>query len=259
MINKQEILNKYNDKEEKIFVSNILDKINKYEKTGSLITTNFLDINEFKIATQILNKYKVKYIVFSLNDTLERRCIAILPEYNDDYDFSCLSCIKVLSNKASKLLHKDYMGSIYNMGINEDMIGDIIVFENYAYIFLMNKVLEFALLNYTKVGNSNIEIEVVNINELDDIIHNFADINIIVPSNRIDTVLAHVYRLSRSEVEDKILRNELYVNSKCISNKTYFLKENDIVSFRKCGKFKYNSVVKKTKNDNLVIKIEMYK
>ncbi len=259
MINKQEVLNKYKDKDEKIFVSNILDKINKYEKLGSLITSNFLDINEFKIASQLLNKYKVKYTFFSLNNTLERKCIAILPEYNDDYDFSCLSCIKVLPNKNSKLFHKDYMGSIYNMGINEDMIGDIIVFENFAYIFLMTKVLEFTLLNYTKVGNSNIEIEIVNINELDNIIHNFEDINVIVPSNRIDTVLAHVYRLSRSEVEEKILRNDLYINSKCIVNKTHLLKENDIVSFRKCGKFKYNNIVKKTKNNNLVIKIEMYK
>lgn len=259
MINKQDILSRYSEKEDKIFASNILDKINKYDKTGTLITTNFLDMNEFKISVELLNKFKMQYKVFSLEDILERKCIALLPEYDDNYDFSCVSCIKVIPNKNSKLLHKDYMGSIYNIGIAQDMIGDIIVFEDYAYIFLMSKVLEFVLLNYIQVGNSKINIEVMDFNNLEDIKHNFEDINIIVPSNRIDTVLSHVYKLSRSEVENKILKNELYINSKCITSKTYILKQNDIVAFRRCGKFKYNDVIKKTKNDNLVIKITMYK
>jgi len=259
MINRQEVLNKYNDKDDKIFASNILDKINKYEKTGFLLTTNFLDVNEFKISVELLNKYQIEYKFFSLGEVLEKRCIAILPEYSDSYDFSCVSCIKVTPNSNSKLLHKDYMGSIYNMGITEDVIGDIIVFEEYAYIFLMTTVLEFILFNYEKVGNSKINIEVVDINNLEEIIHNFEDKNIIVPSNRVDTVLAHVYKLSRSEVENKISKKELYINSKCVTSKTYTLKENDIVSFRKCGKFKYINIVKKTKSDNLVIMITMYK
>jgi len=259
MINRQEILNKYSDKDDKIFASNILDKINKYEKTGFLVTTNFLDLNEFKISIDLLNKSKIEYKIFSLNDVIEKRCIAILPEYTEDYNFSCVSCIKVTPNNNFKLLHKDYMGSIYNMGITEDMIGDIIVFEDYAYIFLMNTVLEFILLNYTKVGNSKIAIDVMDINNLEEIIHNFENINIIVPSNRIDTVLAHVYKLSRSEAESKIFKKELYINSKCVTSKTYILKENDIVSFRKCGKFKYNNIIKTTKSDNLVISITMYK
>lgn len=259
MINRQEILNKYNDKDDKIFASNILDKINKYEKTDMLITTNFLDVNEFKISVELLNKFQIEYKVFSLDEVLEKRCIAITPEYIENYDFSCVSCIKVIPNKNSKLLHKDYMGSIYNIGITEDMIGDIIVFEEYSYIFLMTTVLEFILFNYIQVGNSKIKIEVMDINNLEEIIHNFEDINIIVPSNRIDTVLAHVYHLSRSEIENKISKKELYINSKCVTSKTYILKENDIIAFRKCGKFKYINIVKKTKSDNLVIKIKMYR
>jgi RNA-binding protein YlmH len=259
MTSREDILNKYNNKEDKIFVSSILDKILKYNKTDTIITTNFLDMNEFKISVELLNKSKVNYKVFSLNDTLERKCIALVPEYIENYDFSNVTCIKAVANKSSKLLHKDFMGSIYSIGISEDMIGDIIAFENYAYIFLIDKVLNFILLNYTKVGNSKVEIEVMDINNLEDISNDFEDENVIVPSNRIDTVLSHVYSLSRSEVENKISKSELFINSKCIKNKTYLLKENDIVSFKRCGKFKYNSIVKSTKSNKLVIKIKKYK
>lgn len=259
MLNRQEVLNRYKDKEDKLFASNIIDKINKFEKTSSIVTTNFVDLNEFKISVELLNKFKVKYEVFSLGDILERRCIALMPDYMDNYDFSCVSCVKVKVNKNAKLEHKDYMGSIYNIGISEDMIGDIIVFENYAYIFLMNKVLEFVLFNYTNVGNSKIQLEEVNINNIEEISHNFEDINVIVPSNRIDSVLAHVYNLSRSEVETKIYKNDLYINSKCVNNKTYLVKDGDIISFRKCGKFKYIGIIKKTKNDNLVVAVKKYK
>lgn len=259
MVNKKDILNRYNDKDDKLFASNILDKILKFEKTESIVTTNFIDLNELKIAVEILNKFKIKHEIFSLNDILERRCIALLPEYIDCYEFDCIKCIKVLPNKNSKLLHKDYMGSIYNIGITEDMIGDIIVLDNYAYIFLMNKVLEFVELNYIKVGYEKVKIEVIDVNEVQDISHNFENKNVIVPSARVDSVLAHVYNLSRNEVENKILKNELYINSKCITNKTYILKENDIVAFRRCGKFKYINEIKKTKNNNIVIEIMMYR
>jgi len=258
-MNKTDILNMYKEKEDKLFASNILDKITKFEKTNTVITTNFLDLNEFKIAIALLNKFNVKYEVFSLEDMLERRCIAILPEYTQGYDFPVVSCIKVTANKEAKLSHKDYMGSIYNIGITEDMIGDIIALENYAYIFLIDKVLEYVLLNYTNVGKHKVEIDVINFCDLKEITYNFEDKNVIVPSERIDSVLAHLYNLSRSEVENKVQKNEVYVNSKCVTNKTYILKENDIVSFRKFGKFKYIGIIKKTKNSNLVVRVKIYK
>lgn len=258
-MNKTDILNMYKEKEDKLFASNILDKITKFEKTNTAQTTNFLDLNEFRIAIALLNKFKMKYEVFSMEDILERRCIAILPEYTQGYDFPVVSCIKVTANKEAKLSHKDYMGSIYNIGITEDMIGDIIAIDNYAYIFLMDKVLEYVLLNYTNVGKHKVEINVIDICDLNEITYNFEDKNVIVPSERIDSVLAHLYNLSRSDVENKMQKNEVYVNSKCVNNKTYILKENDIVSFRKFGKFKYIGIVKKTKNSNLVVSVKIYK
>lgn len=258
-MNKTDILNMYKEKKDKLFASNILDKITKFEKTNTSVTTNFLDLNEFRIAIALLNKFKVKYEVFSLEDILEKRCIAILPEYTDGYDFPNVKCIKVTANKEAKLSHKDYMGSIYNIGIMEDMIGDIIALENYAYIFLMDKVLEYVLLNYTNVGKHKVEINVINFCDLKEITYNFEDRNVIVPSERIDSVLAHLYNLSRSQVESKVQKNEVYVNSKCVNSKTYILKENDIVSFRKFGKFKYIGIVKKTKNSNLVVSVKIYK
>lgn len=258
-MNKANILSMYKDKEDKIFASSMLDKIVKFKKTNSVITTNFLDLNEFKVAVALLNKFKMKYEIFSMNNFLERRCIVILPDYIDHYDFPEVKCIKVVANKEAKLMHKDYMGSIYNIGIAEEMIGDIIAFDTYAYIFLMDKVLEYVLLNYTNVGKCKIETKVINIDELKDLPDNLEDVNIIVPSERIDSVLAHLYNLSRSQVEEKIDRNELFVNSKCITNKTYMLKESDIVSFRRCGKFKYIGIIKTTKSNNLVVKVKKYK
>ncbi|MEG1705389.1 MAG: YlmH/Sll1252 family protein [Clostridia bacterium] len=257
MKNRQEILDKYKVKEERIFVSNILDKINKFEITNNIIYTNFLNLNEFNIATNLINQFNINYTYFSLNDILEKRSIAIIPEYIKQCNFENISCIKVKNNSQIKLLHKDYMGAIYNIGIAEDMIGDIIVKENIAYIFLMKSILEYVLLNFNKVGNIKVEIETIDINNID-ISYNFEDINIIVSSKRIDIVLSHLYNLSRNEIDKKILKNELVINSKIINNKTYLIKENDIIAFKKCGKFKYIGISKTTKTGNLVINIKKY-
>lgn len=255
MIDKQKILDKYVDKEDKIFVNSILDKIAKFQKLDSIICTNFLNLNQFKIAIAILNKFKLKFVYSSEN--LERKSIAIIPDYLENYDFENISCVKITNNSNIKLLHKDYMGAIYNIGIAEDMIGDIIVEENSAYIFLISKVLEYVLLNFSKVGSAKITLE-KNDDEVK-FLYNFEEVAITVKSLRIDIILSHLYKLSRNDVDKKISKGDLVINSKLIKNKTNLIKENDIVSFSRCGKFKYIGLIKITKTGNSVISINKYK
>lgn len=234
--NKEELLKSYN-KTDKLFLSNILDKMNKVETQNYTVTTSFLDINETKLAISLLNKFKLKYKVFDVNNTLERKVLAILSDYEEGYLFDEIKCVKITPKTKNKLLHKDYMGMLYNCGIAENKIGDILVIDDICYMFTFTSIFEYLKLNIDKVGNSKVEIEEINPKNID-LTKKFKEEKLVLPSKRIDVILAHLYNLSRNDVDKKISKGELIINSIKVLSKTKEINVDDIISFKKCGKFK---------------------
>ena len=51
---------------------------------------------------------------------------------------------------------------------------------------------------------------------------------------------------------------KIILNVSVLTNKSYQLKDGDIFSIRGFGKFKYVGIIKKTKKDNLVLKVLKY-
>lgn len=264
-LKRQEILDKIQDKEQKIFVSNILDKVNKFEVSSNVVATNFLDLNDILLATSILNSLKIDYMLYAPNKFMEKKIIIFIPEdlpYDIEDTYSnYISCIKITPKLKDKLVHKDYMGSIYSLGIKREYIGDIFVTGESGYLFCMKSIEEYILTNLVTVSNQTVQIDILSIfnDEVKKLKVDYEDKNIIVPSFRADVVLSEIYNLSRSVVKEKIEKKEMFVNSKCILSCNIILKENDIVSLKRCGKFMVGNVLKKTKSENVVLNIKKYK
>lgn len=51
---------------------------------------------------------------------------------------------------------------------------------------------------------------------------------------------------------------KVVLNYQILKNKNYILKENDIFSIRRVGKFKLKQILSKTKNNKYIIKIDKY-
>lgn len=261
---KSKILENITKKEEKILVSNILDKVLRFENNNTLEFTHFLDLNEIDIIKKVLDYLKINYFIAKPNLYAEKQAVFFIPDYlefNTNKVISDnISCIKIIPPIKGKLLHKDYMGSIYSLGIKHEMIGDIMAFDSCAYVFVMNTVKKFILDNLIKVKNQNVILELVDLSrdEVLNLSYNFTEKEYIVCSKRIDAILSSVYNLSRNQVKEKINSGDLYINSKNTFYITDNLKKGDIVSFKRCGKFVFDDVVRETKNKNIVIKIKKY-
>lgn len=258
------ILERYENKEERILVSSILDKAFKFDKENKIIFTNFLNLYEIDIACKILNELKINFDIFTPNEYCNKKVIFFIPDYIDDKeqvynDF--LACIKIVPNIKNKLLHKDYMGSIYALGVKSEMIGDIFAYNDCAYVFCMKTILDYLYTNLYKVGNQDISIKELELNdkEILSLSVNLLKKEYILPSLRIDALLSEVYRISRSETKNKILSGDLFLNDRNMFYPHLQVKENDIISFRKCGKLKIGKVIRRTKSDNVVIEIYLFK
>lgn len=257
---KSKILERFENREEKMLVSNVLDKAYRFEKTEKLEYTPFLNLNEYNVVSQILDYLKIEYETYISNKYSDKKVIFFVPSYitKDNKLYSeYITCIKIVPNVKGKLQHKDFMGCIYNLGIKREVIGDIFVINDVCYFFLMSSVKDYVLTNLTRVGNQEVTLTEIELDsdELQNIQVNIIDKEYIVPSLRVDAVCSTVFNLSRNEIKEKIVKGDMCINDKVSYYPSDVIKENDIISLRRCGKIVIKEQVRNTKSGNIVLNI----
>lgn len=260
---KANILKRFDKKQEKIFVSNILDKAFRFEKVNKIEYTDFLNLNEVKVIDEILKNLNVFNIVFKVNENAGKSNIFFIPDYIFDSTYVIeehIKALKVIPKDMTKLLHKDFMGAIYNLGIKNEKIGDIFLTNDCAYFFVMNDIEEYILNNLFKVKNQEVKVEKIDLfgEEVKNISLNLVRMEYVCASFRVDSILSSVYNLSREETKTKIISGDLFINDKNIIVPDTKLNDDDIVSFKHFGKFKFSKKLYDTKSGKIRIEIFKY-
>ena len=161
-------------------------------------------------------------------------------------------------NSYSKLTHPMILGSILGLNIQNSYLGDIIVDNDNYYFYILSTLDNYIKDNLLYVGNNKVTIEKIDLDTLNNYEREYESHEIIVSSLRIDNVISKIIKTNRDRVIDKIKNKEVILNYELLSKNSYILKENDIFSIRKYGKYKYIGVINNTKRDNYVIKYLKY-
>ena len=262
---RSKIMEKYVNKDDKMLAASIIDLSQKFESNNYVVHTSFLNIYEKQIAVSILNYLDVKYIVYSPTMDAERVVIFFIPEYLEEENLNDIfeeyvTCIKITPPSKVMLKHKDYMGAILNAGTSEKMIGDIYALDGSGYVFMMKTLENYYLNNLLYVSKNEVSTKALKLNskEVLSLNYSFSTAEITIPSNRVDAILSNVYNLSRNEVKTKIEDGDLIINAREMFFMAYETKIGDIISFRKCGKFKIGNILRTTRSGNIVIEIKKY-
>lgn len=208
--------------------------------------TFFLDDRLQKLVKRKIGK--IKYNIYKLYKDSEKNIF-----YNDIKPNVLLYEIK------SKIIirHQDIMGTLFSLGIDPSMYGDIIIIDNHYYIYILDIIENFLISNLTIINNSKIDLVKIDINYLSNYERKYETIEFIVSSERIDNIVAHLIHSNRDNTINKIRNKEILVNYDVPKN-SYNLKEGDIISIRKYGKYKYKGIIKNTKKNNYIIRIDKY-
>ena len=154
--------------------------------------------------------------------------------------------------------HQDILGAMYSLNIAPELFGDILIINNHYYIYILPIIRNYFETNFLKVKNSNVILEEISIEILKDYERKYESFEIIVSSNRIDTVISRICNISRNNFSDMIKKKGIILNYDFLKNSSYKLKENDTFSIKEIGKFKYIGVLKNTKGNNCVIQLLKY-
>lgn len=158
-----------------------------------------------------------------------------------------------------ELRHQDILGTIFSLGLKEDTFGDITKYQDSFYIFLLPHLVDYFKYNLVEIKNNKIELVEEDISITDNFKQEYIIKEYIVSSLRIDNVISTITNNSRNQVLDKFLNKEILLNYEEEIKPTRTLRENDIFSIRKYGKYKFSKIIKTTKKGGLIIEVLQYK
>ena len=159
---------------------------------------------------------------------------------------------------SNDLRHQDILGTLYSLNISDEMFGDVVIWNDRYFIIVLECVENYVLSNLLRIKNVPVELIEKDNNYLKDYKQEYEECVAIVPSLRMDVVISKIINTSRGNTLEKIKNNEIYLNYELLTKPTYSLKENDIFSIRKYGKYKFIGIVNETKKGSLVIKYLKY-
>ncbi len=177
--------------------------------------------------------------------------------YEPGFPIKVLKFTPVNPKFAEDLSHRDYLGTLMNSGIERDTIGDIVIQGGVAYIFVADRISDYIRENVTCIRHTNIKCEVYDNADIK-IRQNLEEVRLIIPSHRLDAMIARLFNLSRNTAATLFAENKVMINGQvCVSGKTS-LSEGDVIAVRGHGKFVFTGKDGETRKGNMIVIVNNY-
>ena len=256
-----------NNIDDKLIIAKLMDKIKICKIRNKITNTEFLTTYQREIIQKELNKIKFKnYIFFGGYEEAESKILIIYPDKlteeiikNNLKDLIKAIKIELPKELEGKFNHRDYLGVVMQAGLKRDRIGDIIVYKDKSYIFVLKENAEYIKETLKQFSRFNkAKVEIINYEDVEIKEPEFQEMRITVSSFRLDNIVSEIIRISRSKAEELLKNEKVFLNSKLEVRSTISVNENDILAIRGFGKYiiwKFLGSNKKGKN---IITVKKY-
>ncbi len=220
-----------------------------YEKVINRGYTDFIYFNEALNVISLLKKDHLKYNIYKPFISADKIII-----YKD---YPCITLLEIKSK--NKLKHNEILGALFALNIDSNKYSDIMIKDNEYYIIVLNTIKDYIINNLTMIGKNKVSIIVSDMNNIKNFDYEYDLLELIVSSERLDNIVSGITNLSRTGTTELFKNEFVLVNYNLNFKPTYHVKENDIISIRHYGKYKYQGIKKVTKSNRLIVNILKYK
>lgn len=240
----------------------IEDLYNRSYNNGVYAYTKFLDMAQGSLARQVTSAINPSlYEYFGGAANCDRVVLRFgnedLVGYAEAFPIVILEIRPINAKFADKLSHRDVLGAVLNLGITREVLGDIYIYEDRVYLMCLESVADFIISELVRIKHTTVATRVSDIVP-DQLEPNLREMVLIVPSLRVDVLIAKIFHLSRNESELLFTREKVFINGKLCNKSGIPLKEGDIISARGYGKFIYDHEQSTTKKGNLSVVVKQY-
>ncbi|MDO4614250.1 MAG: YlmH/Sll1252 family protein [Lachnospiraceae bacterium] len=177
--------------------------------------------------------------------------------YTEPFPIVIVKISPLLEKFSDTFSHRDYLGAILNLGIERRVTGDILTDGTHGYLFCEEKIAEFICENLTQVRHTHVRSEITD-SLPGSLCTTYTPVTLQLSSERLDAVIAKLYHFSRSTAIDAFRGQKVYVNGRLCENQSYTPKENDKISVRGFGKFRYLGMSHITKKGKCSVTVEKF-
>lgn len=234
-----------------------LGDIERRARNGEVILTKFLDLSEQSLALKLAKEFKINFFGGIEGAERKRALVNIKNPKISEYN---IIAYQIIFSKMVEFNHRNVLGTIMSLGVKRNTFGDIIVSNQEIYLLVSTEIAEYLETEFTEINHQPITLKKVNYQKLEIATTKAADLKtIIVPSFRLDVIIAYGFGISRNNVVKHIESGLVFINNKQILKPDYEVHLDEIISVRKYGRIKLVEIGKVTKKERIVIKIQVYK
>lgn len=224
-------------------------------KSNSPKFIGFLTSQEIALAVKQF-KFGDRYDISGGYDGAERVMLGVLPDWCDRALFP-IKAITITYRACDKLSHRDFLGALMALGISRETVGDILIEDGRAVVFVADDVANFVFTQIKKIGNVGVGLNWDYCEPLPGNSSKQAS-SVTIASTRIDCVVAAICGMSRGQAAQKIADGEVLINSISIVKPTVNVKPDDKVTIRKKGKYDIKSCDEFSKKGRIILKYDKY-
>ena len=192
-------------------------------------------------------------------DGAERLVAGFFPDYLEpEEELFPVAAITITYNERFSLSHRDFLGALMSLGVERRLLGDILVEQGRAVIFVKSELQEYFLHGIDKIGQVGVKLAAGKEEPLPSA-HVFEPHSGVVASERLDCIVSELTGLSREKSSMFIRSGNVFVNHRektAVSDK---LSEGDVISVRSKGKFVLDQIGPVTKKGRLSIRYRKYR
>ena len=229
---------------------------------GIFTFTDFLGLAEQSAFSEIKKELKgISYTTFGGAEGAERVMVRFGSEedigYSVPFPISILKAEPLSQKYADKLTHRDFLGAILNLGIERDVLGDIVIIDNVGYIFVNEDMAGYIADSLTRVKHTDVKVKITE--ELPEgELYRTEKRTVQVSGERLDAVVAKVFSLSRDEAQSLFKKRLVFADGRQIDSPSYTPKENEKISVRGHGRFIYLGCQSYSKKGKMNTLVELY-
>lgn len=158
--------------------------------------------------------------------------------YPPDIPAHFLKIAPVAPKFADALTHRDFLGSLLGLGIERDVLGDILIDGNTGYLFCLDSIAPYLRDNLTRVKHTDVTLTETEAPPAA-LLRLPEPMPIVAGGERLDALVAAVYKLSRAEAARLFDKELVSVNGRIAAKPSAEPKENAMIAVRGYGRFQY--------------------
>lgn len=244
--------------DEELIARHLFDLARSSERGSYFTFSRFLGLAERSVLSGIARELPVPFTIFGGASEAERVVCRFGDDeelgYSEPFPITCLHVSPKQEKFADKLTHRDFLGSILALGIERDSLGDIILRENSAYVFILSDMADFVARELVTVKHTAVRCRITD--ELPEgELYRTELCRIQLSSERLDSTVAKLFSLSRDDAQALVARGLVFVEGKMVDRPSYTPHKDERISVRGHGRFIYLGPVSTSRRGKLNVEL----